>query len=126
MAGSWSTVQSVAGNLYDAWSAVRKFEAEFTAESDAGFDAVLAIGEATIAGFLQRVSVKFGSTPPAGAEFTVKITDQNGIAIGNPEGTALTESSNITVNQYFTGPLYVVITGNTAANATGVVSLYVS
>jgi len=126
MAGSWSAVENVAGNLYDAWSAVRKFEAEFTAEADGSFDAVLAIGEATIAGFLQRFSVKFGTPAPAGASFTVKVMDQNGVAIGNPDGTALTESSNITVNQYFTGPLDVYVTGNTAAGANGTVSLYVS
>lgn len=125
MAGSWASITGTSGRVNGAHTGIICYEAAFTAASDAGFDEVLQVGGADSAGFLQRFSVKFGATAPSGASFTVRIADKNGVYIGNPDGTALTGTSNITVNAYYQGPLYIYVTGNETNSATGTVSLYV-
>ena len=103
MAGTWSELESRGGSLDNVATGIKSFGAEFTADATDLDATQLEVGTSAgvLAGFLQRFSVKFdGTVPPEGITFTVKIVDRDGVAIGNPDGTALTETSNITVNQY--------------------------
>lgn len=126
MAGSWTNVTPTEGVLNGHLVPQQCLEAEFTADATDASVPVLQVGASDSAGLLHRFSVKFdGTTPPTGASFTVKITDRNGVAIGNPDGTAITETSNVTCNQLFVGNLYVNVTGNETNSAKATVSLYV-